>query len=108
MQAKSDFGIAPLPAKALLAPAALGVLSAKPELRTKVMVRSVDALLPELLAEKIEFLICSEGQIAEETQLKRSLLGWFPSSLLVRDRHPVLFEPTTESASAIPSSRQAP
>jgi DNA-binding transcriptional LysR family regulator len=89
------FGIAPLPAKALLVPLLCKVLPERPELRTQVMVRSADALLPELLGEKIEFLICSEGQVPDETQLKRSLLGSFPASLLVRDKHPVLKDPAT-------------
>jgi DNA-binding transcriptional LysR family regulator len=90
------FGIAPLPAKALLTRLLQHLLPDMPELRTKVMVRSTDALLADLLAEKIEFLICSEGQLPDETQLKRSLLGWFPASLLVRDKHPVLDEPAAE------------
>jgi DNA-binding transcriptional LysR family regulator len=59
-------------------------------------VRSVDALVPDILTEKLEFLICSESQISDETSLKRSLLGWFPASLLVRDKHPVLAEPSTQ------------
>jgi DNA-binding transcriptional LysR family regulator len=88
-------GMAPLPAKALAAPLLSGLMVEKPDLRTTVMVRGVDTLVHELLAENIEFLICSETQIPDETQLKRSLLGWFPSSLLVRDKHPVLEAPAT-------------
>jgi DNA-binding transcriptional LysR family regulator len=84
------FGMAPLIAAAL-APAVLTeTLAAAPDLRCHVLVRSVGALLPQLLNEQIEFIVCSERQIPEDAPVKGTLLGRFPTSLLVRAGHPLL------------------
>jgi DNA-binding transcriptional LysR family regulator len=84
------FGMAPLMAAAL-APAVLGeTLATTPDLRCHVLVRSVGALLPLLLNEQIEFIVCSERQIPDDAPVKGTLLGRFPTSLLVRAGHPLL------------------
>jgi DNA-binding transcriptional LysR family regulator len=84
------FGVGPLPARALLPTLLTEAIATSPDLCTNVMVRSIDALLPALFAEKIEFLVCAEGQVPKSEQLKSVFLGWFPISLLVRAGHPVL------------------
>jgi DNA-binding transcriptional LysR family regulator len=89
-QGEIAFGMAPLLAAAL-APAALcEALIAAPDLRTHVLVRSAEALLPLLLSEQIEFLVCSERQLPDQAPVKAALVGRFPTSLLVRAGHPLL------------------
>jgi DNA-binding transcriptional LysR family regulator len=84
------FGVGPLPARALLPTLLTDAIATCPDLCTNVMVRSVDALLPALMDEKIEFMVCAERQVPKSAQLQSVLLGWFPISLLVRAGHPVL------------------
>jgi DNA-binding transcriptional LysR family regulator len=92
-QGEVVFGMAPVLAAAL-APAVLSeTLNAVPDLRCRVFVRGVDALLPLLECEQIEFLVCSERLIPDETPVKGTLLGRFPTSLLVRAGHPLLTGP---------------
>lgn len=84
------FGMAPLPAAALL-PAVLSESVAEaPDLRSRIAVRSAEALLALLLAEKIEFFVCAEGQIPDSAPVKSAALGWFPTSVIVRAGHPLL------------------
>jgi DNA-binding transcriptional LysR family regulator len=91
------FGIGPLPAKALLPEALSAALVTTPDLRTNIMVRNVEALLPALVAEHIEFIVCAEGQIPKSAPVKGAVLGGFPLSLLVRAGHPVLDAAVTQS-----------
>lgn len=84
------FGMAPLPAKALLAAVESRVLTEAPELRTAVIVRRAEALLPMLAAGEIEFFVCAEGQVADNAPTRSAPLGWFPNSLIVRPDHPIL------------------
>jgi DNA-binding transcriptional LysR family regulator len=84
------FGISPLAAQALLPKVFAEALTAKPELRTKLMIRNADALLPALLKEDLEFVISAESDILKAAPLASSFLGWFPLSLIVRAGHPLL------------------
>ena len=52
--------------------------------------RSVDALLPLLIAGEIEFFIAAEGQVADGIPVRTEVLGRFPRSLIVRPNHPLL------------------
>jgi DNA-binding transcriptional LysR family regulator len=85
-----SFGMGPLAAQALLPAVLPRIFTSRPELRTHVMVRNIDTLLPSALQEQIEFFICPEGPVPASAPLQRSILGWFPMSLLVRDGHPLL------------------
>jgi DNA-binding transcriptional LysR family regulator len=89
------FGMAPLPAKALL-PKLL-----PEELRSAahcyVSVRNPDALLAQLVADEIEFLVCPDNQFPQGAPVKASLIGMFPISLLVRANHPVLRAPSGDA-----------
>jgi len=85
-----SFGMAPLPAAALLPPVLAETLASRPQLVSQAAVRSADALLALLLAEKIEFFVCAEGQVPESAPVKSAALGAFPSSLIVRPGHPLL------------------
>jgi DNA-binding transcriptional LysR family regulator len=85
-----SFGVAPLPAAALLPTTLAEALAARPHLVSQAAVRSADALLALLLAEKIEFFVCAERQVPETAPVKSASLGAFPSSLIVRPGHPLL------------------
>jgi DNA-binding transcriptional LysR family regulator len=88
-----SFGLGPLAAQALLPAVLPGTFATKPELRTHVMVRNVETLLPALIREEIEFLICPEDPVPASAPVKSAFLGWFPMSLLVRATHPVFDQP---------------
>jgi DNA-binding transcriptional LysR family regulator len=60
------------------------------DLRIHVAVRTGDGLLPLLLDEKIEFIVDPEGTFPPKVPLKKTFLGWFPLSMLVRKGHPLL------------------
>src|SRR5689334_8952814 len=91
-----SFGMGPLAAQALLPAVLPGTFATKPELRTHVMVRNVETLLPALVREEIEFLICPEDPVPASAPVKSSFLGWFPMSLLVRAGHPLFNQEDTE------------
>lgn len=84
------FGMAPLAASALLDPLLEASFRYRPELTCKVAIRSADALAALLAAEEIEFFICSEGLVPDAMPFRKSRLGWFPTSMLVRSGHPLL------------------
>jgi DNA-binding transcriptional LysR family regulator len=88
-----SFGMGPLSAQALLPAVLPSIFESKPELRTRVMVRNVETLLPALVREEIEFLICPEDPVPTSAPVKSVFLGWFPMSLLVRVGHPVFEKP---------------
>ena len=91
-----SFGIGPLAAQSLLPSVLSGTISIKPKLRTKVMIRNADALLPALLKEELEFVISAESELMKSVPLMSAYLGSFPMSLIVRADHPLF----TASASA--------
>ncbi len=84
------FGLGPLTAQALLPSVLPELFAIKPELRTHVMVRHVEALLPALMEEEIEFIITAESDVMKSTALKSEFIGWLPMSLIVRAAHPLL------------------
>ncbi len=84
------YGLAPMPAKALLADTFTEALAARPGLRSTVMVRRAEVLLTMLIAEEIEFFICTERQVPDSAPTRADPLGWFTMSLLVRPGHPLL------------------
>ncbi len=84
------FGIGPLAAQALLPDTLSEALIARPELRTNVSIRNVEALLPALLKEELEFAVSAESDLLQAAPLQSTFLGWFPVSLIVRAGHPLL------------------
>lgn len=92
-----SFGIGPLAAQALLPTVLSEMLTAKPQLRTNVMIRHVDALLAPLLKEEVEFVISPEHDLLQAVPLQHAFLGWFPLSLIVRAGHPLLTSGTRAS-----------
>lgn len=84
------FGMAPMPARALLSGVLADRIAAAPEVVHEVMVRDVDALWALLAAGEIEFLVAQDGLLADVSQARVDLLGMFPLCLIVRAGHPLL------------------
>jgi DNA-binding transcriptional LysR family regulator len=85
-----SFGLGPLAAQALLPSVLPETFTAKPELRTNVVVRHIDALVAALVKDEIEVIITAENAMLKSAPLKSEFLGWFPLSLIVRNGHPLL------------------
>src|ERR1700758_5020046 len=79
-QGEVAFGMAPLPAAALLPEILTHSVAEIPGLRRQIAVRNAEGLLPLLMAETLEFFVCAEGQIPETAPTKGVSLGWFPVS----------------------------
>lgn len=90
------FGMAPMPARALLADALVSQISHKAELTHDVIVRNVEALWPMLIAGEIEFFVSAEGQIPSSPPVRADGLGNFPQGLIVRAGHPLLHDPVPD------------
>lgn len=84
------FGIAPMPARALLSAALLERIRTVPEVMNDVVVRNVEALWPLLVASEIEFFVAPEGLVPETVPVRTEVLGRFPRSQIVRPNHPLL------------------
>lgn len=87
-----SFGIAPVPARAILAGSLRDRLTTAPLARNNVMVRSFDALWPMLISGEIEFLVAPSRLIPDFPPVRREPLGQFPVGLFVRRGHPLLRE----------------
>jgi DNA-binding transcriptional LysR family regulator len=107
-QGNIAFGMTPLHA-AVLSPGALSeCLQSTPTLRSRVYVRSADALLSLLTREEIEFVVATDSQIPHTAPVDAALLGAFPISLLVRAGHPLLVGQDRREASDFPLIASAP
>lgn len=84
------FGIAPMPASALLAGVLIDRIVEAPHLVNDVVVKNVEALWPLLTSGEIEFFVSAEGQVPDAPPVRVSALGTFPVSFLVRKEHPLL------------------
>jgi DNA-binding transcriptional LysR family regulator len=84
------FGMAPMPARALLASVLQARLVEAPQLVNDIVVRNVGALWPLLTSGEIEFFVSAEGQVPDAPPVRALALGTFPVSYLVRKGHPLL------------------
>jgi DNA-binding transcriptional LysR family regulator len=84
------FGMAPVPARALLAKSLSERLAAAPGTSNNAIVRGMDALWPMLIVGDIEFLVASTAQMPSAPPVRCESLGRFPVSLMVRPGHPLL------------------
>jgi DNA-binding transcriptional LysR family regulator len=91
-QGEIAYGMAPLPAAALLPSVLANTLRDTPELHSQIAVRNAAGLMALLISEKIEFFVCAEGQVPEGAPVRSAALGWFPIDYLVRAGHPLLAE----------------
>jgi len=89
-QQKLAFGMGPLPAAALLPVVIPQNTRLFPETQFHVTVRRPDKLLGLLMAEELEFVVCSRNQLNSKSDLDEQFLGHFPISYLVRAGHPLL------------------
>lgn len=90
LEGELAFGIAPMPAKVLLAPALAARQQKSPDASAFAAVRGPQALLAMLEAQEIEFFISAEAFFPEPAHIKSTVLGSFPTAALVRAGHPVL------------------
>lgn len=84
------FGMAPMPAAALLARSLKDRIDEAPDLINDVVVKNVEGLWPLLTSGEIEFFVSAEGQVPDAPPVRMSPLGTFPLSYLVRKCHPLL------------------
>ncbi|WCT73493.1 LysR family transcriptional regulator [Sphingomonas naphthae] len=84
------FGMAPMPARALLPAVVAERLRVAPEAVNEVVVRDGDALWALLLTGEIEFFVCNEGFAFDTPTPRVERLGLFPLSAIVRAGHPLL------------------
>ncbi|MXO89902.1 LysR family transcriptional regulator [Pontixanthobacter aquaemixtae] len=89
------FGIAPMPARALLAPVLTARIGSAPRVANGVVVRDVPALRRQLLAGEIEFFISQEIEFEVGQEIKSAPLGEFPFSAIIRSGHPLCGDPKT-------------
>lgn len=90
LEGELAFGIAPMPAKVLLAPALAARQIRAPEATAFAAVRGPQALLQMLEAQEIEFFISAEAFFPEPAHIRGAVLGSFPTAALVRANHPIL------------------
>lgn len=90
IQENITFGIAHLPARALLAEVMTQELESSPDLDINALVRNSDVLVSMLLREEIEFLICADQLVPEKAPVKSTPIGSFSVAHLVRPGHPLL------------------
>jgi len=86
------FGMAPVPARALLAKSLSERLASAPDIKNDVVVRSMEALWPMLVAGQIEFVVAPTSQIPDAPFIRTESLGRFPVSLMTRPKHPLMTE----------------
>lgn len=91
------FGMAPMPAQALLQPILSKKLKNTPAVVNEVVVRDVEELWGLLLFGEIEFFVSPNRPLHDLSQAHVEQLGEFPLSLIVRAGHPLL-APTPEPA----------
>lgn len=84
------FGLAPMPASALLPEVLAERLGRTPEVVNEVVVRDVEALWAMLVSGEIEFFVSPNPPLHELSQVRAEVLGTFPLSLIVRSGHPLL------------------
>lgn len=84
------FGLAPMPAGALLPRVMADRLMRSPDVINEVVVRDVEALWAMLVSGEIEFFISPNPPLNELSQVRAEVLGIFPLSLIVRAGHPLL------------------
>lgn len=84
------FGMAPMPARALLPAVISERLRVAPDVTNDVVVRDVDALWSLLVAGDIEFFVTNEGFQFHSPPPRLETLGHFPVGGIVRAGHPLL------------------
>jgi DNA-binding transcriptional LysR family regulator len=84
------FGMAPMPAHALLRQVLTDRLNVAPNVINEVVVRDIEALWGLLIAGEIEFFVCPDRPLHDLSQARVEILGSFPLSVIVCANHPLL------------------
>lgn len=84
------FGMAPMPAHALLRTVLSQLLTNSPGVTNEVVVRDVEELWGMLVVGEIEFFVSPNPPLQDLSQARVESLGEFPLSLIVRSGHPLL------------------
>lgn len=87
------FGMAPMPARALLPALLAERLDETPMVTNEVVVRDVEALWAMLIGGEIEFFVSPDIPLHDLSPVRVELLGRFPLSLILRSGHPLLQSP---------------
>lgn len=104
---EAAFGIAPLPARALLPAVLADEVKSASELRTLATIDDPQVLIARVLAADLEFCVCAELEAPPPT-VRSTVLGRFPISLLVRNEHPLLGDGDLVTASDYPLITSGP
>ncbi len=88
-----SFGMAPMPAHALLHKVLAERLTLAPDVTNEVVVRDVEALWGMLIAGEIEFFVSPNPPLHDLSLARTDELGAFPLSLIIRAGHPLLDAP---------------
>lgn len=99
------FGMAPMPARALLPAVLSDRLRDAPLVTNEVVVRDVEALWNMLIGGDIEFFVSPDIPLHDLAPIRVELLGRFPLSLILRSGHPLL--QTAESHDRYPLLRSS-
>lgn len=91
------FGIAPMPARALLPAVVSERFRRAPEVTNEVVVRDADALWALLVTGDIEFFVTNEGFAFDSPPPRAEPLGHFPIGGIVRAGHPLLRGPCPDA-----------
>lgn len=91
------FGMAPMPARALLHRILSDRLDLAPGVTNEVVVRDVEALWGMLVVGEIEFFVSPDRPLHDLSPARVELLGTFPLSVIVRAGHPLLEGAPVES-----------
>lgn len=91
------FGMAPLPASALLPPIISERIGIAPEVTHEVTVRDADALWELLVSGEIEFFVTNEGFDFDTLTPRIETLGHFPVGGIVRAGHPLLGDASVDA-----------
>lgn len=102
-----SFGMAHVPARALLAGSMAARIQSAPSVRHNVVVRGGDALWPMLVAGELEFLVAPTRIMPEAPPVRVENLGQFPVSLIVRPEHPLLACPDKDLKFPLLSSSES-
>lgn len=84
------FGIAEMPAFALLRPVLAERIVQAPAFRHDVSIQDAETLFSMLISDEIEFFISAEWQLPEPQLIREEVIGKFPISIIVRNGHPLL------------------
>lgn len=98
---EAHFGMAPLPAQALLPALFIREFKESPELISHVAISDPETLVARVASEELEFCVCSQ-RTSLPSMLRSDDLGTIRISLLVRVDHPLIVDPESNRIEDFP------